>query len=365
MSVDEFDEQALERALQAPGTMAELAEEERYLAMFRSARTGAGTATAVGSGRRNVRRLGTGVTLAVALAVATGGVAAAYSSHLPDPVQRAVHSVLAPIGVPAPETPRPVARKPRAPQATAPAVVLPSPPTVTRSPSRKPTRRPVPPPSASPTELPTATPTEVPPTDPAGSPTGTPSSDPTPQPASVSISSGAGNSVAPGGTAVVSGQVLDADGAPLAGIPVTLQQRDGGGWRRVTTVSSDGDGSVAIAVGPLQRTTDVRFVAQEVRSATWRFVVQPTMTGSSRTTGATATLTATANGGQPDDQVLLLTRRDGQLVQEGSARLGSGGSVRFDVPTPVADQWYVVQLPATDAHGAAQVRVKVKGAPAG
>src|SRR4051794_14709836 len=112
METDEFDEQALVRALQAHGTTTELADEERYLAMFRDA--GPTTAPVPGggiggiAGRRTARRLGTGVTLAVVVAVATGGVAAAYSSNLPDPVQRAVASVLAPLGVPEPEDTQPV-----------------------------------------------------------------------------------------------------------------------------------------------------------------------------------------------------------------------------------------------------------------
>src|SRR4051812_18099370 len=96
MTGDELDEQALERALTAPGSPGELADEETFLAMYRAA----GSATTSGAGR-TVRRVGTSATLAVVFAVAGTGVAAAYSSSLPDPVQRVAHTVLAPLGVPA------------------------------------------------------------------------------------------------------------------------------------------------------------------------------------------------------------------------------------------------------------------------
>jgi hypothetical protein len=39
--------------------------------------------------------------------------------------------------------------------------------------------------------------------------------------------------------------------------------------------------------------------------------------------------------------------------------LDAGGTIRFEVTAPSLDRWYVVKLPATAAHGAAQVRVLV------
>ena len=143
----------------------------------------------------------------------------------------------------------------------------------------------------------------------------------------------------------------------MSGVRVVLQQNSGDGWRRVTEAKSGTDGSVAMATGPIQRTTDVRFVATKVRSAPWRLVVQPSMSASAQPNS----VTASANGAQPGDQVLLLARRDGQLVQEAEARLDGSGNVRFAVPTSKVDQWYVVRLPATVAHGSTQARAKVKG----
>ncbi len=60
------------------------------------------------------------------------------------------------------------------------------------------------------------------------------------------------------------------------------------------------------------------------------------------------------------DHVYLQTTRNGQVVFEGQVTLGAGGGVRFDIAAPQLDRWYVVQLPATSAHAAAQVRVLIK-----
>ncbi len=141
MTSEEFDEQALIDALTAPGSPVELGDEQRYREMFRTAQATTPVVAATPSlvGHRAVRRLGAGASLAVVVALATGGVAAAYSSNLPDPVQRAVHSVLSPIGVPPAESQRRVeeARKEPTPEPTP----EPPPPTPTHpvaTPSEKP-----------------------------------------------------------------------------------------------------------------------------------------------------------------------------------------------------------------------------------
>ena len=109
----------LVRALRAPGTAAELADEEQYVAAFREAR---GSTSKVRSlPRRTIGRLGAGGTAVVVTVALTSGMAAAYTGHLPDPVQQIAHSV---IGAPAPAPrvgphrrrpdparPRPVARR--------------------------------------------------------------------------------------------------------------------------------------------------------------------------------------------------------------------------------------------------------------
>ena len=93
-----WDDDELVRALRAPGTASELAGEERYVAAYRSTRTSRGPN--VSPLRRGVRRLGAGGTTVVAVVALSSGVAAAaYTRHLPEPVQRVAHQVL---GAPAP-----------------------------------------------------------------------------------------------------------------------------------------------------------------------------------------------------------------------------------------------------------------------
>ena len=414
---DEIDDTTLEGALRAPGSPAELADEKTYRAMFREAQSAAGappgTTGVVASGPRSVaRRVGAGSALAVVIAVASTGVAAAYSANLPAPVQRAVHSVLAPVGVPAAAPERPVARTPEraepeapttssVPSTTSPASTPSATASVrTLSPSSAPVAEPaesaaapVPPASpvdvpptetsavpASPATSPSASPSEsVSPSEPApdsasSSPSQSPSSSPTsasndptpsgsplPEPATASIvSAGANNKVAPGGTAVVTGRVKAEDGSPVPDQRVILQVRGADGWRRLAVARTAADGSVSVATPPLQRSTKVRLRAGNVPSAAWRIVVQPSLTASTTTVDGIATVTATAAGGQAGDRVLLLTRVDGLLVQVGPpGSLSSTGGVGFELPAPTTDQTYVVRLPATAAHAGTQVTVVV------
>ncbi|GAA4725248.1 hypothetical protein GCM10023350_04660 [Nocardioides endophyticus] len=386
MTSEEFDEQALINALTAPGSPAELGEEERYREMFRAAQATPVAAVAAPSlvGHRAVRRLGAGTSLAVVVALATGGVAAAYSSNLPDPVQRAVHSVLSPIGVPPAESQRRVEQARKQPTPTpSPEPAAPAPTHPIAKPSEKPSAKPsatatatatVEPtpttdPSLSESPTPSETPTDVPsssaPTDPTSSPSPTGSPSPTtpvvPVPAAVNISSaGAGNKVAAGGTAVVTGKVTAADGASVPDVHVYLQERTSSGWLRVATGRTAADGSIALVTRPVQRSVQVRLKVAKLASAARQLTVQPTVTASALTVDQVSTVTATVVGGQAGDQVYLQTTRNGQVVFEGQVTLGAGGGVRFDVTAPKLDRWYVVQLPSTDAHAAAQVRVLVK-----
>jgi len=385
MTNEEFDEEALMRALRAPGSPTELAGEQTYRDMFRAAQS---TTTAVvpttAGGRTAVRRLGAGTTLAVVVALATGGVAAAYSSNLPAPVQRAVHSVLSPLGVPAAEPKRRVVEthpspepEPEVPVPSAPPVVRPSSdpsahPSKTPSPSETADPSPSTDPSASespvlPSESPTDVPSSSESTDPSTSPspseTPSPTTPPAPVPATVNITSaGAGSKVAPGGTAVVTGRVVAADGTPVPDAQVVLQQRGTSGWQRVGIARTAADGTVSVATGPVQRSTQVRLKTSKVRSAPWNLVVQPSVTATAQTAGTVSAVSVRVTGGQAGDRLLLVTTRSGQVVQEGAATLGAGGSVRFEVAAPKLDRWYVVQLPATAGHAAAQVRVLVKAA---
>src|SRR5262245_41677434 len=85
----------LVRALRAPGTATELADEQRFVAAYRET-----AGSRVRSLTRRAGRLGAGGTAVVVTVAVTSGVAAAYTGHLPDPVQQIAHTV---IGAPAPD----------------------------------------------------------------------------------------------------------------------------------------------------------------------------------------------------------------------------------------------------------------------
>src|SRR3954467_3131627 len=79
----------LVRALRAPGTATELADQEQYVAAFREARGPIVRSLP----RRAAGRFGAGGTAGVVTVALTSGGAAAFTGHLPDPVQQVVHSV--------------------------------------------------------------------------------------------------------------------------------------------------------------------------------------------------------------------------------------------------------------------------------
>lgn len=432
-----FDEHDLMRALNAPATPAELADESTYRALFRAegpAAVPSVTLLRPVSGR-TVRRVGTASTLAAVFALAGAGVAAAaYSSHLPTPVQGAVHRVLGPIGVPpadrqapvdqvqadqvappqpeAPPAPAPTeptaepsaspTGEPAASPTTTPEATVPATPDATVSPEAAPTGAPAPLPTgaaepatpaasesptatpsgmASPSSDPTASPSTSPSTDPTGSPSNSPSSSPAgspdgsptaspsataapPLPAVVSIEAAVGHRVAPGQTTVFSGFVSAPDGSAVPHARVVLQEQTATGWREVGEGTTAKDGTVSLASAPAARTARYRIKVQDVRSAAWRLVLKPTLTASSSTADGAATVSASVTGGRPGSPVLLMTRRGGQQVVVASTSLGADGQVRFTVPAPAAQSWYVVRIVPTGAHAAASTRVLVApGAP--
>jgi hypothetical protein len=401
-----FDEHDLVRALNAPATPAELADEATYRALFRAE----GPTLLRPVSGRTVRRVGTASTLAVAFALAGAGVAAAaYSSHLPAPVQGAVHRVLGPIGVPAaepqvpadtveadqvappqPEAPaapaptspgaepsvlpsaEPTASATSTPEATgtpdptvtpegtpaAPVVPLPT-DSATPSPTMEPSASPTA--SATPTESPSASPTNAPSesVSPTASPTESPTVSTSPSPAAVSISAAVGHQVAPGQTTVFSGVVSGPDGSAVPNAEVVLQEQIGSGWREVGVGTTARDGSVTLTSAPADQTARYRIKVQDVRSAPWRLVLKPTLTATSSTSGSVASVSVTAAGGRPGSPVLLMTRRNGEQVVVTSTSLGSNGRVRFTVPAPAAQSWYVVRIVPTGAHTGATTRVLV------
>ena len=269
--------------------------------MFREARdSGEPAPTPLSPRRRRLAgRYGAGPPC-VALAVGGGGVAAAYTGNLPDPIQEFAHRALGPVA-----PPRPTSRAPTGPRTSRPPPPPPPrpgsptpPPTPTDDPvadavaRRRPTRRRTrrsrprrPPPHPRrllrrrrprPTPTPTPTATEVP----TPTPTATPTVVPPPVVAAVSIS-GSTHKVEPGQSVAFSGVVTSDDGNPMRRKKVTLQARAGSRWVRVTSGRTDASGQVTLVLPPIPASTAVRLRSNGVHSTRWRVTLHPQVSVSS------------------------------------------------------------------------------------
>ena len=403
-----FDEESLLRALRAPGSSSELADEERYVAAFRDFHTRGGRSRRGGRGSRRgggaARRLGAGTALAVVVGVSGGGVAAAYSGGLPDPLQNFAHRVLGPVGAPPPADRDPQQRQsaaPRSPASPSPTPATPSPsaseptPTLPASPtpnpgpskgsepSKGPSDRPSKDPSntnspeASPTPSPTATPTTTPEATPSTtatpsaspslSSTPSPTTPPAPAPAKLTLQGGAVR-VDVGQTTSFSGVVTAKDGSPIPGTKVTLQQSGSDGWSRLGVATSDEKGSVTFVSAPLTQTIVVRLRSAPVSSEPWRVVMRPLLTLSAEVAGSAQgsgeskvpiAISASAEGGRPGDLIRLLAQKGGESVLVGEGLLDANGAFQFRVTQSKRRMTYVVVLPQTEAHGPGRASIRV------
>ncbi len=388
------DEEALLRALRSPGSASELGEQERYAAMFRGAQGGdpAAPVPLAPRRRRAAGRFGAGSAFVVVLAVG-GSAAAAYTNHLPEPVQRFAHHALGPVAPPAPEERQDRAedRATSAPS-TSTATRSPSPtpgptPSAPTTPSAGPTHRPSHPPSptsaptssasptsptastspsvtATPTPAPTgsATPSAAPTVAPSPTPAPTPTATPVPPrvPAALSIA-GSTHKVDPGQPVAFGGVVTAEDGTPVRKARVVLQTLSGGRWLAVTSARADASGAVSLVLPPISATTAVRLRTVGVHSPRWKVTLHPTLsvTAAPGPDPGTVVLTATAVGAQPGDTVLLLTKA-GQL----SGTL-VGDTVTFTLSPSAKRTACVVALPGTAAHGPGKARITVVAPPGG
>ncbi|HCB07629.1 MAG TPA: hypothetical protein DEQ43_25825 [Nocardioides bacterium] len=372
-----FDEASLERALRAPGTADELADEERYVAMFREARASGDAAPIVlPRRRRTARRVGAGSAFVVALAVG-GSAAAAYTGSLPDPIQEFAHRALGPVAPPAPDQQRPDRAAdrvdvPASPSATSAPTTAPASPThaPTAAPTHtaKPSRSPEPsststsepsPTTLSPTAIPTAAPTsESTPTSavPSATPTETPPPAVGPSPVGAVSISGSTHRVEPGQSVVFAGVVTSETGQPIRKRKVALQVRTDGRWVVVTTGRTDATGQISLVLPPVTQTTGVRLRSGGVRSDRWRVTLHPQVSATSVPTDepGTVTITATVVGGQDGDRVVLATKA-GQ-VATGTL---SGGTVTFQVTPTQKRTRYLILLPGTRAHGPDRAAITV------
>lgn len=343
------------RALRAPGSSSELGEEEEYAAAFRAEGP---RARVVPLPRRLAGRLGAGGAVIAAVAL-TGGVAAALTGNLPEPVQQIAHSVL---GAPAPEpedpsrAPRPAESSPAgSPSGTASAAVTPSGrPSRSSAPGRGAEATAPPGPGASATDSASPEPSE--------SPSTGQSAEPTPVPVTVSaVSMTSSAHLTPyGGSLTLGGQATTAAGEPAAGVPVALLANTGSGWHRLARVTSDDSGAVSASTGPITGRARYRWRTRpHVLSGTWRVKVQATLTGSSTSTDTTTVITADPVGAAPGDAVQLITRVRRQPTVVATTTVDSSGRASFEFPTPKRRHAFVVHLVATRDHTGARARVTV------
>jgi len=402
-----FDEESLLAALRAPGSSDELAHEERYVAAFREAgaprhsrgRTGVGGRVPSRRGGA-VRRLGAGTALAVAVGVSFGGVAAAYTGDLPDPLQEFAHRVLGPVGAPPVDKAPRRAAAPRSPAAPTSESATPSPsesvavttPPASASPTSEPSKKSKPSkgstgrpeadptttaspdPSATPSAAaaPTSTPEITP--SPSVTPSGSPSpseppsaSPPPPVAAAVTIALSA-HRVDVGQTASIRGAVTAGDGSPVPEAQVALQRRGPDGWERIATATSDDSGSVTFESAPVTQTLVLRLRSASVTSDPWLVLMHPLLSLSSQIAGSsgepddsaeTVVISVSAAGGQTGDRVILVTRKGGRSVTVGEGVLNSDGSVDFGVIQSKRRASYVVVLQRTSAHSASRDTIRV------
>ncbi|WP_151083724.1 hypothetical protein [Nocardioides cynanchi] len=357
----------LVRALRAPGTTTELADEAQVLAAFRAARPVTGIRSLP---RRAAGRLGAGGTAVVVTVALTSGVAAAYTGNLPDPVQRVVHSVLGPIGAPAPDADRAATgapTDPRHPNATG--TTSPTAPGPTSSPTPSGTT-----PSAGPTASPTGAghtrrrpgdgSSTGPTAGPGSEPTSGPSASSTPPTTTAAASgvtiSGTGHRADVGEIVSLSGVVTGIDGTGLPAQRVVLQVRGPRRWRPVAEATSDDSGAVAFTTPALTRSARFRLRTDpHLRSAAWVVRMVPLLSTSALVGGTTTTINATCQGCRGGDRVELYRWVDHQprLVRRG--RLDPAGSAQVQVVSPQRNTRYAVRLLATRRHTAARAAVAV------
>lgn len=348
------------RAVQAPGSASELADEARFRTAFRE--THGSNAPVISLPSRLTRRLGVGGSAVVVVVAVSSGVAAAVTGNLPDPVQEFAHTV---IGAPAPQPP---ALKRAVPAELKP---IPDPDSTSTSDSATPApSEPSAPESSEPAKPGKATSSSEPaPANPGVvAPTNGPGDEPTPEPPPVTrpipaaLTMSAASHLSPyGGTILLAGRVTTEDGSPIANRKVTLQVRSESGWRRLVRATSDSSGAVVASTSPVTGLDRYRWrVHAPVRSSVWRVRVKPVVSASYLVSGDQTTVIATTVGARPGDPISLYARVKKQPTLVGEAVVGTDGTAQFTVTTPVRrPRSVVVRLGKTRDHAPARTRLKV------
>ena len=330
-----YDSWPLVAALRAPATPAELAGQDQALAMFRAARPGVRG--------RTLRRLGlsgAGIVLGLGL---TGGVAAAYTTGLPDPMQNALHSAIKPFGVPAP----PTAHTRRLRQQLRRARELAG---LRGTAQHRHPLGPVPRHRENET-------TALPPTRASMPGAPAPSSSPTSAAAPASLSATPSTTVVPVHSGLVVSGRLARGGSGLSDRPVYLAELAPGtsGWRRVAAGRTDSDGAVSLTVPALTSNVRLRLVSESgVTSRQIPIAVVPALSVTLARSQGQRVATVTADGGVAGDDLVLLRRNGTAWTKVAATTLDGSSSGTFTVPGPGSTRVrYRVRLPATGRHAAA------------
>ncbi len=311
---------------------------------------------------RTIGRLGAGGTAVVLTVALTSGMAAAYTGHLPEPVQQIAHSMIG-APAPAPGAGRVEAAPARhghgaSPGTTGPSgsatpsdgASTPAPSTPTRTGTDRP--------------QPTAGASASANAGPSSAPSGDPSSTSTPSAtagtpggmtaAGVTHRAGVGEAVS------LSSILTTTEGVPLPDYPVVLQVRGPGRWHPVARTTTDASGAATTVTPPLTRSAWFRWhAAHHIHSPRWLVQMVPTLSASVSVSGATTVVSATSLGGFPGDRVQLVRRVDRRAAGVRTGTLDSNGSVSFTIPTPGRRASYVVRLPRTPVHTGVRTSVVV------
>ncbi|GAC1443108.1 MAG: hypothetical protein NVSMB55_15700 [Mycobacteriales bacterium] len=344
-------------ALRAPATAAELAGEDAALAMFRAAAAARGTGRGTGR-RRTLRRIGVGgAGIALGLGL-TGGVAAAYTTGLPDPMQNALHSAIEPLGLPAPPTAhtrrlREQTRRDRQ-RAAVPTTALPR-HLIGPVPRHDDSRAAVPTPARTLPAGPAAT--SAPTTVPAASPAATPA------PLPPSLSAAASATVVPVHSGLVLSGRLARGSSGLPGQRVDVAELVSGTsyWHSVAAGTTDSYGDVSLSVPALTSNVRLRLDSESgVTSTQIPVRVVPALSVSVAAFQGQRVATVSADGGLPGDSLVLLRRDGTSWTRIATTTLDGSSTGTFTVPGPGSTRVrYRVRLPATGRHAASFVEFVV------
>ena len=364
-----FRDDPVFQALTGPGTPDELAGEAEAIAAFRAS-------TQTQPRRRTAARVAASGTAAVVVLGLSGGVAAAYTAHLPESAQQTLHDAFGSIGIPAPHPHHHksgAAATPITSPAPAPVPVQSSAqpqPHATSSAGAGESESPAPTETSTlPVALPTPTVTPTATASTSASPTPTPTQTRTGPFRGATLAITATDAkVMFGGSVTVTGRLVAADSSPIADRKVWLRYRATGtpGWSHLGPQLTATDGTAAFTVPDVQHSLKIVLHAgHHVRSAVTRVAVVPVITVrvSPIAAGSTSTvISISVAGAQPGDVVVIRADGGRQSGRQGGQRVTLDGSLSATAAVPVSQTQaihYRAFMPRTRAHAAHVLRFYV------